>query len=265
MKVVMYLAICAAAATLLVAPAMATTLLSYQMDEGSGSAVADSSGNARNAVMSADLAAQSGNWVAGHSGTAVHFEQAVSKNTMINWYGASDWSNAMLLGDSTEFTVDTWIKPSGFAADEYLFAIGDGIGSTVSIRWDPSLTANATSLNKLTVYTYSGGHMDSTISLSSPIQAGVWQQLTLVYRETGESTARYEIYKNGIEIGRSDLAYQIDSNPNELHIGQVPTGVWYRSYRGDVDEFSISVVPEPITLSILGLGGLFLARRSNRS
>jgi hypothetical protein len=219
----------------------AETLLLYHMDETSGTSILDSSSAARHGEMSADLAAQAGNRIAGQTGfdNAIYIEQAVSKSRSVDW---SDSINAMPLGDSNEFTIEAWINPTGFAANEYLFAFGPGIGSAVSLRWDPTLVSNATSIDELNVVTYSlGSYQDETITLSDTLQAGIWQHLALIYKETDATNARYEIYKNGIMIGSLNIAYQIENNAEEMHIGHIPAGAWYQQYRGEIDEFRVSL------------------------
>ena len=215
-----------------------STLVLYHMDEGSGTAIADASSYGRDAILNTDLASQSGEWVAGQAGfgNAVHFDQVVSANPMIVW---DDPGDSMLILSTSSFTVEAQINPDGFVNEEYIFSIGSGLGSTVSLRWTPSLAGNQTSLNGVTVGV---GNTDvATITLSDQLVAGQWQNLALVYTETG-ATSTFEIYRDGNLSGSAAWGSQIGPNPTELQIGHTPGNIWYRSYRGAVDEFRISDV-----------------------
>jgi hypothetical protein len=176
-----------------------------------------------------------------------------------------DGSNAMPLGNSNSFSVAAKIKPEGFVVDEYLFAIGQTIGTCVGLYWNPTLSGNVMQLDRLSINAYASGWQTATISLTSNLIAGQWQDIELRYTEISGTDSRYEIFKNGLLIGSQDNAYQIGSNPDELHIGHIVGGVWYRSYRGVVDDFAITMVPEPVTITLFGLGSLLLARRSRKN
>jgi hypothetical protein len=264
MRTSMYFMFVLAVVALLAGNVCATTLVQYQMNEGSGSAIDDSSAFNRDGTMSADLAAQPGNWTSGPAGygSAVHFVQGVVTRTRIDW--ADEYDPIQLLNNGV-FTVEAWINPTGFAADEYLLTLGAYYGTTLSIRWDPTLTSNVTSLDKLTV---GAGVNDQSITLSDPLQAGVWQHLALVYTETGPTTSKYDLYKDGVLVGSENLSYKILSNPAEVHLGGYDSIAWYRQYRGDIDEFILSdvnTIPEPMTIVLMGLGGLFLKRKSRKA
>lgn len=229
-------------------PLSAELVLSYDMNEGTGTAVGDSSGNSRHAMMNASLAAQPGNWTTGRSGlagdNAIHFTQSVGPTGYIVWDDASD---PLPLTDGGSFTVEAWIKPDGFAADEYLFAIGETIGTTIALRWDPSLTANATTLNKVAVTTVDGSFQDNVLALSSgnELTAGEWQHVALTYTETDATNSTLEFFTDGILAGSTNLGYHIEDVTTKVHIGLTPGNVWYRQYRGDVDDFRITAAAVP--------------------
>ncbi len=260
----------AAAVWLSAAPASAVVLLSYSMDEGAGTTVADSSGFGRDAAMTADLAAQPGTWVSGSTGLggdfAVHTALTVSGNVAVVW---DDVTKPLPLTDFGSFTVEADIKPTSFSANDYLFAIGETIGTTVSLRWDPTLSGNNASISSVTVLTSNGGFQSEAIALSAGNEfvSGAWQHLALVYTETGAETSQIEIFNDGVLAGSVSLLYQIvDPSPTKVHIAQTGgTPTWFNGYEGDIDNFKISAaVPEPasLALTLFGVSVIFtMARR----
>lgn len=262
-KMITYFLMLGAIVSLLASTANAQTQVFYEMNEGAGTAVADSSGFGRDATINAFLDSQPNPvWVPGHTGAAgdfgVHFDQEVSANPMIEWANLGD---PIQMTDGGSFTVEAQLKPDGFAADEYIFSIGTGLGTTVNLRWSPTVAGNQTSLDRVIVGV---GNTDvGSILLSDQIVAGQWQNLSLVYTATG-ATSTFEILRDNSLSGSLAWGSQIGSDPLEFQIGHTPSNIWYRSYRGDVDDFKITAVPEPATMSLLALGGLLSFCRKSR-
>ena len=264
-----------AAMLLAVAPASATTLLEWNMNEGAGSTVGDSSGNSRDGTWNADQIA-AGSWVAGHTGlagdTAVHFTQPVGPVPRIDWSGA-----AMPLTQNGNFEVEMWLNADGFAASEVLFLLGAGAGTTVAILADPALTSSVNSISTLGMTTYDNGvpnYANDTIDLTGnelTTTAG-WQHIRLVYDEISPfvnagtpGSSSVEFYVGGNLADTVALTYALADVTAEAHLGNLPTGIWYRTFRGAVDDFKVSstAIPEPtsLALALVSVVGLVTVRR----
>ena len=257
-----------------VSTASATTLLEWNMNEGVGSTVGDSSGNSRDGTWNGDLVA-AGSWVPGYTGlagdSAVHFTQPVGPVPRIDWVDAG---NPMPLTQNGNFEVEMQVNADGFAAEEYLFSIGQTAGTTIAIRADPSLVANVGSISKLgmtTINTGTGGFTEDVIDITgNELTTAGWQHVRLVYDETspfvnagtpGSSTV--EFYVDGALADTVALAYALSDVTAEAHIGNIPGGIWFRTFRGDVDAFKVSSIPEPtsLALALVSVVGLAAVRR----
>jgi hypothetical protein len=254
----------------------AATLLEWNMNEGSGSTVGDSSGNGRNGLFNSDMVTH-GSWVAGRTGlagdSALRFTQPVGPVPRVDWFDAG---NPLPLTDNGNFEVEMWLNADSFAAEEYLFSIGQTAGTTVAIRANPALMGYNASINKVgmtTINTGTGTFAETIINLSSPINSAAWQHIRLSYAETSPyvnsgspGTSTVDLYVNGSLAGSAALGYALADLTNEAHIGNHPGVIWYRTFRGAIDDFKISstpAVPEAstMTLALLGAMGMFGRRR----
>jgi hypothetical protein len=73
----------------------------------------------------------------------------------------------------------------------------------------------------------------------------------------------------GLRFGKNDLVryFPYDSLTDNPMAGMATlyfSGGYFSSGRTNIDAVAVSVVPEPATLFLLGLGGLALRRRSHR-
>ncbi|MHB9071678.1 MAG: LamG-like jellyroll fold domain-containing protein [Sedimentisphaerales bacterium] len=237
--------------------ASATTLLQYNMNEESGSAILDSSGGGRDATMTAGLTRISD---PGY-GSAVNNVMAVADRA-IRW---SDASKPIEFQNLNTFTVEARINPTNFDQEGLLFSFGSGEGSAVGVVWDYD-KAWGNALGRLYVVTFTSGWQYKAIdfNLSNTFVTNQWQDFKLLYKKTSEFTSTYEIYKNGNLLGSANNSYKIGNPADQLSLIEISGGVWYRQYEGAIDEFKVTEVPEPATMVILGLGGLFLARRTKK-
>lgn len=254
----------------------AATLLEWNMNEGSGTTAGDSSGNGRDGLFNSDMVTH-GSWVAGRTGLAgdfgLRFTQPVGPVPRVDWVDAG---NPLGLTDNGNFEVEMWLNADSFAAEEYLFSIGQTAGTTIAIRANPALTGYNASINKVgmtTINTGNGTFAETIINLSSPINSAAWQHIRLAYTETSPyvnsgspGTSTVDFYVNGSLAGNVALGYALADLTTEAHIGNHPGGIWYRTFRGAIDDFKISstpAVPEAstITLALLGVMGMLGRRR----
>ena len=83
-----------------------------------------------------------------------------------------------------------------------------------------------------------------------------WYELKWEYRDVGQSEAGIKFYRDGVPIG-SRLADHTWTASGDIYTGNHPAvdvGL-----QGVIDNFQIT--PEPATMMLFGLGGLFLRRR----
>ncbi|MBX2852996.1 MAG: LamG domain-containing protein [Phycisphaeraceae bacterium] len=95
---------------------------------------------------------------------------------------------------------------------------------------------------------------------------GQWHMYTITYNA---DTSRMITYLDGAGVGSGDVA--LEDAPANVQIGNL-ANMWNSNFVGSVDEFTIwsgelafkevvSLVPEPSSLALLGLGGLVMLRR----
>ncbi len=275
----MFMGVALAAAVLTsVSTASAAVLLEWNMNEGAGSTVGDSSSNGRNGTWNADLVG-AGSWVTGRTGlagdTAVRFTQPVGPAPRIDWVDAG---NAMPLTQNGNFEVEMWLNADGFANSEVFFTLGRTAGTTMALRVSKNLVGNQASISELlltTIDNSTGFFADNDIDITgNSLNAGTWQQIRVVYNETspfvdsgtpGSSTMDFYVGPN--LANTLNLGYALADLTDEAHIGNLPGGIWYTTFRGAVDDFKVSSnapIPEPASLVLALFGVVGLAAMGRR-
>ena len=226
-------------------PVNKNTAVLYHFDEGSGTNVYDASSYARDGVFNASLAADGASaWVAGASGygSAVHLGAvAPDKGRKVEWSGTS-----MDLAGAEAFSVQMRVKPTQFTKQTRFWAIGDTLGTGCMLNMDPNIVGAQSSISNVSVYWYSGGHRSQIIALTDTLDAGVWQELTLVRRDnavTNEYNKSWQIWKDGQLIGDSAADYEVIGTSDEFYLGNSELHTWYQNYEGDMDEFRVQREP----------------------
>ena len=152
-------------------------ILSYAVDEASGTTAADASGNGHTATLTNGPI-----FVAGKYGNALSFD------------GSNDYAT---IGDidipGSAFTLSLWIKHA---------AAQSGWGSVVMKRLTYGFEANG---NNLSFGVGNGSSWNANLSL--PLDVGVWQHVAAVF--TGSSVS---VYKNGVQVGGAVAATLTNSN-----------------------------------------------------
>ncbi len=235
-------------------PVNRNTLLLWRFDEGAGTNVTDASRFARTGRFSPSLADDgAGAWTTGDSGcsNAIHYGAIASdKLRSVSWSGSD-----LGLANLDTFSVQMRIKPAHFTTQDRFWAIGTSLGSACMLDVPSTLPAGLhTSLSSLNVYLWSAaGHRSQPIMLTEPLEAGVWQELTLVYRDWAATNAwntGWQIWRDGRLIGATNGAYEVTSLAAKVYVGSAETCDWKYHYEGDYDEFRIQgeavySVPDP--------------------
>jgi hypothetical protein len=186
---------------------MADIMAYYPMDEGSGTVVADTSGNGHNGTIEGTPT-----WVAGHDGTAVQFGTTGS-----NKINCGMWDNTSGTG---KMTVACWVK----------MATG---GTTYQ-----GILANRTSYNAGDMYWalevgtaggfYFGSLNGSQYNMGNLPTDGTWAHLAMTFDGTAVIA-----YLNGAQVSTGTAAY--GNKPNStIYIGASDNGTNY--FQGVIDE-----------------------------
>lgn len=236
------------------------TLLLWRFDEGAGTNVTDSSGNGRHGAFTPHLAAD-GPLVwetsAPGFGNALYREGVHSaSNRCVQWSGAD-----MQLASLDAFSVQIRIKPKHFTGGDYFWAIGTSLGSCVALQEDYYLTSATSSITNVNIYHWSNAaHRNIPVTLTEPLEAGIWQELTLIHRKAGTRSTinpAWQIWKDGRLIGESTADYPVGNPSAKVYVTGAEDPVWYRYFEGAVDEFRIqgeavySVIPPANTILLI--------------
>lgn len=157
------------------------TVVSWAANEGTGTSVADSSGNGHTGIAASD------GWVAGH-GT--------------HTYAASGDGSAPgvglvvdgLMSNPTAVTLMCWVKPINLTGTGDLLEIKNGSNTYLSIfrPGDSSLVAE--------VSTDNGNWFDTTTYDTNSDLVGAWHHIAATWDSTGKLT----LYLMGMEVGSAD-------------------------------------------------------------
>ena len=185
----------------------------WNFDAGSGSVVADSSGNGNNGTIEGG----SNSWMPGKQGSAL----SMSINTYVSVPGAA-WSSV-----STEFTVSFWAKGDDLLADNWGFFAGNADDRIVSchLPWGGEVIFDTTP----------GWNTERVIVGASDSELkGQWRHWTFVRNtETGEKQA----YLDGLLYGSATPSADPIEDIDRFFIGAGDAGV--SPYLGLIDEFQI--------------------------
>ena len=218
------------------------TELLWHFDEGSGTNVADASPHSRDGIFSPDLSADGASaWISGDTGysNAVHFGAVASdKARKVLWTGTD-----MGMKNMDAFSIQIRIKPTHFTKEDRIWSFGTSIGSGTMLYVDPSLTTSQNSITNLVILWYSDGDWhNQSMNLTSPLNAGVWQDLTLIHRSndvTNEYNQTWQIWKDNQLLSSATSANRINSDFGEAYAGSASAYTWYFNYEGNIDEFRV--------------------------
>jgi chitodextrinase len=181
----------------------------YGFDGGSGSTLADDSGNGNTGTI------QGAAWVAGKSGSALSF------NGSSNWVTVADSASLDL---TSAMTLEAWVKPS---------ALGTS--------WRTAVVKEAAGTLAYGLYAHDGGPgpsahaivtSDMYATTSSTLPVGAWTHLAATY-----DGSRLTVWINGTVAGSVALSGNVVQSSAPLRIGG--NSIWSEWFSGSIDDVRV--------------------------
>jgi hypothetical protein len=203
-------------------PALATTapVGVWTLDEGSGTQVADGSGNGNNGVISGGVS-----WVPGVAGSALSFDGASGQVKVAD--------NTVLEPPST-VTVSAWIKQAGSPGD-YRYIVAKGANGCIAASYGLYSGPNGG------LEFYVSQHHGSVYARSPDAGQRVWDGNWHLAVGTYDGST-VQLYVDGIEVGTGtswpgSLEYLLP-NSNDFYIGNYP-GCADHEFLGAIDDVMV--------------------------
>jgi hypothetical protein len=196
-------------------------------DEGTGTTVADASGNAHNGTLTG-----SATWTTGKYG------QAVSLNGTSSYINIADHADYTLT-PTVSYTWSAWVKNNNF--NQWGPVWSQTISTTNFFYFYAHTSTDAEAgpvTNGISVYWYSGSNKLVLHSNNNVLTAGVWSYITVTYDASQAQASRFTIYVNGTDVtNRSDVVSSgtiAAIDPTNIRIGSDAPFSEYLN--GSVDE-----------------------------
>jgi uncharacterized repeat protein (TIGR01451 family) len=200
----------------------------WHFDEGSGSVLADSSGNGNDGVI------YGATWVEGKYGTALSFD------------GRGDYVNCgndgSLKRSNTDFTIEAWIKLNGYSSS-WVEAIlsnrvsGGGFGSLFFVRGEK----DALNKRKVTFDTSVGtesGPPRMVFGITR-LQLNQWYHVAATFQYNDGDANEATIFVNGVAENTATLREIGNPNTQPTWIGWEPSQNVDYDFNGIIDEIRI--------------------------
>ncbi len=226
----------------------------YDFETGSGTTAYDTSGYGT--AANGSFVGTGISWVEGKVGS-----KAVYLNARDSWI---DCGNDAKLDITGQISLAFWLKAD--ASDNYYWNIIVGKGNDNGYRVCRDSGGNAT--NGIT-FAASGGYPGDNVFADNVLD-GQWHHVATTYAWDGTSAVS-RIYMDGVMADENTgIGYDIVSNTYHLILGN--NDEFSSPMCGSLDDVRIynhalsqteitALVPEPVTMMLLALGGLTLLRR----
>ncbi len=182
----------------------------YGLNEGSGAAATDISGNGRTGAVAGAA------WAAGRFGGALSFD------------GIDDWvtvADAAALDLTTGMTLEAWVNPTALSGWRSVLIKEAALpaGLVYSIYANDNVPRPAATI-------YVAG--DRSAAGTQPIPTGAWTHLASTYDGT-----RLRLYVNGVEVSSLAVNGSMANSPSPLRIGG--NAIWGEHFAGLIDELRV--------------------------
>ena len=248
----------------------AGTVALWHMNEGTGTSTADASGN--NHYASFNGSPYSPTWTGGlHGAAGIHIAQDRFPGDSNSSFGSGLVINNGNLFDLPTFTLQMHVKwdgGSGFVipGDNYAgHLVRDFYGMSIRMHAYNSTEYYMKFLNNCNTGWKELTYHETLVPGSDPdsgrLDAGTWYELTVVRELQGNGTTDAEIWIDGtkrVEMNFSGTPW----GGTGAGFGHVQSSSNF-TFPCELDEARLLnyAIPEPATLALLSLGGLFLRRR----
>ena len=180
----------------------------WKFDEGTGTAIADTSGNNNNGTIAGAA------WVNGKVGKALSFDG-------VNDYVEIPYNS--ILNPKKALTIEAWINPCSTAADQRILSKSPYPNNDYSMI--------RASNNRVLVSMKINGTVQSIYSPANSVPVGTWTHVAGTYDGT-----RMRLYINGAQVNSFTVCGEIGTHVEPLMIGKNATSGYFK---GMVDEVSI--------------------------
>jgi len=203
-------------------------LTHLKIDEGSGTAILDSSGNSKNAVLTPGAGswlASGGRFVGGNypgvvlPGVSYHF----AGDGYIEITG-SDTDAALQFTNNFAFSV--WIRTTNQSVQWVI-----GKGAAAGNHW--SLSSDTGGVGGYLTFTYGAANTRVTFVNTGPIADGSWHMVAITINSSNQLTAVID----GVDFGPYTLNPTITANDGAVRIGADTAGL--QPFIGDIDDIQI--------------------------
>ena len=180
----------------------------WNFDEGTGTKIADTSGNNNNGTIAGAT------WVNGKVGKALSFDG-------VNDYVEIPYNS--ILNPTKAITIEAWINPCSTAADQRILSKSPYPNNDYSMI--------RASNNRVLVSMKIDGTVQSIYSPANSVPVGTWTHVAGTYDGT-----RMRLYINGAQVNSFAVCGEIGAHAEPLMIGKNATSAYFK---GMVDEVSI--------------------------
>jgi len=234
-----------------VSNASAGLVAEWKFSEGAGNVVADSVAGNNGGLLNWNGAA-TGSWVTVDGRTGYNFNKTDSMNTPV----------AALSAVTNQIDMKFWMLMNTNNPDEMPFnqVFGTGGGGTVymGISYNPYVGANTA-----TVCLGQGWADQTWMDLSDVYNDGKWHEYEFVKDATLGANSYIKLYLDGALMAQV-MGTTSPINAGGMYKFDIGSSIWGGTSSNvalsDV-RISNTIIPEPATMALLGLGGLALLRR----
>ncbi|MCD4823272.1 MAG: LamG domain-containing protein [Phycisphaerae bacterium] len=228
----------------------------WKFDENTGTSASDSSTNSNTGALLPNPGTPA-SWVPGKWNSALNFDGTedvvnVSSHSSLNF--------------TTAFTIETFIKPDS----------SGGAGAIIARKnYAYNFGFNESDMRAFQFHIRSNGGGWISLYCSNPtaLPTDSWTHVAVTY-DNSLADKNMKVYVNGTVIGTHDTTVTLWSTANRrLALGAGHNdSAYYGFFKGGIDEVRLSntalsapeMLPEPATMTLLGLGGIGLLVRRRR-